>query len=202
MFIMKMGRPQFPGGFMPRLFLAPDDPQQSGGQQGGQQQRQPDPDDDPADRTFSLDYVRELRRENRSWRQKVTEAEARAADAAAKAEQAGKTAEDRIAQAGEASGKRIILSELKALALAAGMVDLDGLKLADLSTVSLDDKGEVKGGAELIEGLKKAKPYLFGSGNTGHTGKPPPAADQKAKSVKDMTDEEYRAAKKAAGLKK
>jgi hypothetical protein len=70
-------------------------------------------------------------------------------------------------------------AELRARATAAGMVDLDGLKLADLSTVKIGAGGAVQGGAELMAGLRKARPYLF------------------PKSAMDMTDAEYAKARAA-----
>jgi hypothetical protein len=79
------------------------------------------------------------------------------------------------------------------------MVDLDGLKLADLSTVKLNDAGEVEGADALMTALKEAKPYLFAAPTgTSRPGDPPPPAPPGEKVVKDMTKEEYAAAKKAA----
>ncbi len=198
-------RKQFPYPVRAWPFLAADDGQQAGGEPGSSKTTTADP-DEPEGRTFSLDYVRELRAENRRWRQQVADHAARAAAAEAKAEKAAQDAEARIAAAAKAGNDRLIQSELKALAVAAGMVDPDGLKLADLSTVSLDDQGTLKGGAELIEGLKTAKPYLFGAQqasrrDTAHEGKAPAPKDHAPKSALDMTDEEYAAARKAAGLK-
>ena len=77
------------------------------------------------------------------------------------------------------------------------MVDLDGLKLADLSTVKLNEAGDVEGAEELMAAMKKAKPYLFGAANTGNPKDPPPPNDPKAKNAKDMTDAEYQAARRA-----
>ena len=74
------------------------------------------------------------------------------------------------AAAQTAADQRIIRAELKAEALKAGMVDLDGLKLADLSKVKLNDAGEVEGADALMTELKKSKPYLFGTpGTTSNT---------------------------------
>ena len=41
------------------------------------------------------------------------------------------------------------------------MVDLDGLKLMDLSTVRLDDEDKVVGGRKIMEDLRRNKPWLF-----------------------------------------
>lgn len=148
----------------------------------------------PLPETFSREYVHELREENKGWRLKATQHEQAAKDAAAAAEKAAKDAEDKTKAAQSAADQRVIRAELKTLALKAGMVDLDGLKLADLSTVKLDDKGEVEGAQALIDALKKAKPYLFGTpGNSSTPGTPPPGTPPAPKSVKDMTDAEYAA---------
>jgi hypothetical protein len=50
---------------------------------------------------------------------------------------------------------------LKAAALKAGMHDLDGLKLADVSKVTLGAYGSVIGADEVVAELKAAKPFLF-----------------------------------------
>lgn len=143
---------------------------------------------------FSAEYVKELRQENERYRKAAKEN----GDAAAAAETA---ASAKIAEAQAAAEKRIIASELKAVAIKAGIVDLDGLKLADLSSVKLDDKGELVGGEDLIKSLKEAKPYLFKEASTTHKDTPPPKNDDKPKKATEMTPEEYNAAKRAIGIK-
>lgn len=146
---------------------------------------------------FSKEYVKELRAENSGWRLKHKEAsDARdAAEAAAKT--ASEAADNKISEAAKAAEQRIIRAELKAHASKAGIVDLDGLKLVDLSTVKLDDNGEVVGADALIESLKKAKPYLFGAPGSSST-HPTPSKDVPApKKATEMSDEEYAASKKA-----
>ncbi|MDE2353839.1 MAG: hypothetical protein KGL17_02340 [Betaproteobacteria bacterium] len=153
----------------------------------------------PEPETFSKDYVRELREENKGWRLKHSEAEqkAKTADDAAKAAQAA--ADAKVADAAKAANDRVIRAELKAAALKAGMVDLDGLKLADLSTVKINETtGEVEGAEALMEAMKKAKPYLFGAASTSHGGTPPKPGDPKPKSATEMTAEEYAAARQKA----
>ena len=66
----------------------------------------------------------------------------------------------------EATG-RVIRSELKAHALRAGIIDLDGLRLADASALSLNDDGLVVGAEALIESLRQDKPYLFADARVG-----------------------------------
>lgn len=146
--------------------------------------------------TFSREYVQELRAENASYRTRANEAKA-AAEAAEVAKAAALTeSEAKVTAATTAANERVIRAELKAVAVKAGMVDLDGLKLADLSKVTLDDKGEVQGADDLMKALKESKPYLFGTTtSTTHAGNPPPATPPAAKLAKDMTKEEYAAAK-------
>jgi cell wall-associated NlpC family hydrolase len=161
--------------------------------------------------TFSREYVSELRNENKGLRLKATEeqqkreaaeaaattakTEAEAAAAAARAE-----AEETKTVAQKAADERIIRAELRTVAVKAGMVDLDGLKLADLSTVKLNDAGEVEGADDLMTKLKEAKPYLFGQAPSGtsNPNPPPNPSPPGAKPVKEMSKEEYQAAKKAA----
>jgi hypothetical protein len=151
-----------------------------------------------APETFSREYVHELREENKSWRTKHQESETarKAAEDAAKA--AEKTGGDKVKEVQTAADQRVIRAELKAAAIKAGMVDLDGLKLADLSKVKLNDQGEVEGADELMDAMKKAKPYLFGAPSTGNTQKPPKPGDQAPKLATTMTDAEYAAARAAA----
>jgi hypothetical protein len=152
-------------------------------------------------KTFSAEYVTELRAENATWRNKLRDIEGRFTTAEQAVAEAKAEAERRIAETTAAANSRIIMAELKAQALEAGIVDLDGLKLADLSSVQLNDAGELEGGAELISGLKESKPYLFAitgaqSGTTSQTAKPPAARDAKPKLATDMSDEEYAAFKR------
>lgn len=164
--------------------------------------------DPPKPETFSKEYVHELREESKGNRLKATEeaARAKAADEAREREKADRAkdkaeADARVAAAVSAADERVIRAELKTEALAAGMIDLDGLKLADISTVKLNKDGEVQGAAELMVALKKAKPYLFGSASTSSSQRPPAADKQKPKLATEMTKEEY-AANKAALIKR
>ena len=180
-----------------RGYMAPDDG--SGGGGGGES----------SNKTFSLEYVQELRAENKSWRQKAQDAERKveAAEAAVKTAQekaeadikaATEKATADIAAAKEAANGTILQSELRAAAVKAGMVDLDGLKLADLSKVKLKDDGTVEGADALFEDMKKGKPYLFGkTGNSGNPNNAPNPNPPTAKKATEMTDAEYAAARGA-----
>ena len=147
--------------------------------------------------TFSREYVSELRHENAGQRKARQEAEAKAIAAEESVKKVTTESELKIAEAKKTADERIIRAELKASAISAGMVDLDGIKLADLSTVKINENGEVEGAEALMESLKKAKPYLFGEvkSSSNPAAKSPPAADQKFKSVADLTPEQYIAAR-------
>lgn len=197
-----------------RICLAPD------GGDGGSPAPQPQPAPvapvqqpaSPQQTVFSREYVTELREEAKTYRLKADEAkrvadEAKAAADAAKAEaDAAKAAAQAEAAAAksaaeQAANDRIIRAELKAEAVKAGMVDLDGLKLADLSAVKLDEQGNVTGAAEMLTALKEAKPYLFTAApvHSSQPNPPPPAPGKVPPSdARKMTAEEYAAAKAAA----
>lgn len=147
--------------------------------------------------TFSSDYVRELREENKAWRLKHADAEKLASDSKLSADAATKAAKDSVDAATIKSNDRIIRAELKAAAIAAGMIDLDGLKLADLTKVTLKEDGSVDGADVMLTELKTAKPYLFGVPNTSSTPTTPPAnKPPEAKKATEMTAEEYAVARK------
>ena len=144
------------------------------------------------------DHVRDLRRENQTLRaagkSNTDDVEKRIQDLSKKYSD---EADLKVTAAHTAANERLLRSELKAEAIKAGMVDLDGLKLADLSKVKLNDSGEVEGADALMTDLKKAKPYLFGAvGTTSNpAGSMPKAGEQKQKLAPDMTKEEYAAAR-------
>lgn len=152
---------------------------------------------DDSRETFSREYVKELREENKGWRLKASQLERERDEHKTAAERAAAEAEGKVKEAHTAAEQRVIRAELKAEALKAGMVDLDGLKLADLSKVKINDAGEVEGATELMEELKKAKPYLFGTTQNSSTpGNPPNPKPPAAKKATEMTEEEYAAARR------
>ena len=73
-------------------------------------------------------------------------------------------AEAALAETKSHATAKLIHAELKAEAIRAGMVDLDGLKLLDISEFTLDRHGDVAGAEGILAGLKRAKPWLFGQG--------------------------------------
>lgn len=172
-----------------------------GGSSGGGGSPSPQPE------TFSKEYVRELREENKGYRLKAHEAERKAQEAEERIKKASEEADAKIAEANksakEAANDRVIRAELRTAALKAGMVDLDGLKLADLSKVKLNEEtGEVEGADDLMKELKEAKPYLFqSSANTSNPDKPPPKKQDSPKKATEMSNEEWEAEKKKYGMR-
>lgn len=149
--------------------------------------------------TFSREYVSELRNENKGLRLRASALETEKIALEGKvtaAEATAAAAQGKIDAAEQASNDRIIRAELKAAAVKAGMIDMDGLKLADLSTVKLNDKGELEGADALMEAMKTAKPYMFqASGTTTQTAPAPANTPPGVKLAKDMNPAEYAAAK-------
>ena len=91
--------------------------------------------------------------------------------------------ERRIAEMEATHHARLVRAELKAEAIRHGMVDLDGLKLLDHTSVEVDAGGEVRNGAAVMKELKRAKPWLFGQSGTASsssTATPPSASCQAA----------------------
>lgn len=169
---------------------------------------QPAPTPAPDPQTFSREYVSELRAENKGLRLKNTELQGKVdgfettkADAIKVAVDAAvlKAKDDAKTEVLAEADKRVLFAELKGEAIKAGMVDVDGLKLADLSSVTLKD-GKLDGADALFAGLKESKPYLFGQPSTSSSNpqKPPVPVPPVAKKVAEMDDKEYAAAKAAA----
>lgn len=157
--------------------------------------------------TFSREYVKDLREELKGWRLTAKDHEAKlsaaeAARAAAEAEKAEKVAAaeaaltERVSAAEKAANDRILRAELKAAALKAGMADLDFLKLADLTKVTLDESGEVQGAEGLMASLKESKPHWFGvpsqgTSSTAPAPKPDAAAPKTAKEMSAAEREKF-----------
>lgn len=93
---------------------------------------------------------------------------------------------------------RLIAANLRTEAVRAGMIDLDGLKLVDLSAVHLDDADKIVDGRKLMIDLRRAKPWLFGAASTSNATVAPASQPVRRKTAMDMTDEEYAAARSAA----
>ena len=91
----------------------------------------------------------------------------------------------------------LVKAHLQAEAVKAGMIDIDGLKMLDLSQVSVNGDGEVSGAVALMEKMRKEKPWLFGRPSTSNPGAAPPAQPPRQKLATQMTDAEYKVAREA-----
>jgi hypothetical protein len=105
------------------------------------------------------------------------------------------TLQARLTELETQSRERLIRAELKAQAIRAGMVDLDGLKLADTRALSVDEAGEVQGAEAIMLSLRKAKPWLFGGTSTSSTAKPPPPEPPRTRLATELTAKEWLAAR-------
>jgi hypothetical protein len=86
-------------------------------------------------------------------------------------------------------------AELKAEAVRAGIVDIDGLRLLDPDAWS-PPKGAVTSDAgEVIAKLRRDKPWLFGGSHSSSATTPPAAAPVRRRLATDMSIEEWRTAR-------
>ncbi len=93
---------------------------------------------------------------------------------------------------------RLIRAELKAEALRAGMVDLDGLKLLDVADLRLTEVGDVADAPAVLARLKRAKPWLFGVAMSSSSAANPPRPEPpRTRHANDLSHEEWVAARAA-----
>ena len=105
--------------------------------------------------------------------------------------------EHELVQMKQKAESGIVKAHLQAEAMRAGMVDLDGLKMLDLTSVTVSDDGEVQGASALMDKVRKDKPWLFGKAFTSAAGVAPPSQPPRQKLATDMTDAEYQTAREA-----
>lgn len=104
--------------------------------------------------------------------------------------------EQRLAALEAGLRERLLRAELKAHAVRAGMVDLDGLKLLDTSGLSLNARDEVEGAEAAMAAMRRAKPWLFGAAaSTSSAAAAPPAQAPRAKLATEMDATEWQAAR-------
>jgi hypothetical protein len=123
-------------------------------------------------KTTISDSEAALLKENMAFKKKLKaleEAQAKAEEDKLKEKGEFQTLAAREKERAEKLESSLKLARLEMLAVKAGIVDPDLLKLADLSKVSFED-GKIIGAEEAIEELKAAKPYAF---STGHTEQKP-----------------------------
>jgi hypothetical protein len=103
--------------------------------------------------------------------------------------------ERRLVEVEANARSRIVQAELKAEAVRAGMVDLDGLKLLDAAAIKLNAAGEVEDAAALMRDLRRAKPWLFGGASSSSTAAAPAAQVPQTKPATAMSHEEWQKAR-------
>ncbi len=103
--------------------------------------------------------------------------------------------ERELVQVKQKAESGIVKAHLQAEATRAGMIDLDGLKMVDISRVTMTDEGEVQGASALMEKVRKDKPWLFGKPSTSAPGGAPPSQPPRPKLATEMTDAEYMTAR-------
>lgn len=103
--------------------------------------------------------------------------------------------EQQLAAVQRDTENRIVQAELRAEAVRAGIVDMDGLKLADVTRARLNGSGEVEGAADVIAQLRRSKPWLFAGASSSSAASVPPAQAPRQKRAMEMDDSEWRAAR-------
>lgn len=156
------------------------------------------------------EHARELRRENARFRDLLkqhdeTAQQKRIDDAVKAALSAHEQKSATLVQAErDAARQRVVQAEVRAAAGAAGIRDLDALKLLDLSAISVDaETGEVNGVKAMLDAFRKDKPYLFQDTpcDTTQTRRAPMPADSGKFDARKATREELEADAKARGLR-
>jgi hypothetical protein len=108
------------------------------------------------------------------------------------------TAEAALTRTQAEADSRLIRAELKAEAIRAGMVDLDGLKLLDTSEIRLGANGEVVDAAAILGKLKRAKPWLFaGPASSSAAANPPRPEPPRTRHANELSHEEWLQARAA-----
>ncbi len=103
--------------------------------------------------------------------------------------------ERELADTRSAADARLLRSELKTEAVRAGILDLDGLKLLDTSTLKLTPEGTLPDAPEIMNRLRREKPWLFSKPNTSYPAPPPQSEPPKQRKATDMTHKEWQAAR-------
>ena len=97
----------------------------------------------------------------------------------------------------ESFQQRLMLANLRTEAVRAGMIDLDGLKLIDTSSVHLDQNDNVVEGQRIMAELRRNKPWLFAAVSSSSETLAPTSQPVRQKMALEMTEKEYIAARTA-----
>jgi hypothetical protein len=106
-------------------------------------------------------------------------------------------APDEIAKLRGDFQSRLVAANLRTEAVRAGMIDLDGLKLVDLSTVRLGDDDKIIGARKIMDDLRRNKPWLFPGLSSSSPALAPASQPVRQKTALEMSDDEYIAARAA-----
>lgn len=131
--------------------------------------------------TFSAEYVKTLREENKKNRIKAKDAEKTALEAKAALDEINQKSAENFNKLHKTFEKRLINAELHKIAMKEGLIDMDAFKMADLSSVKLSENGEIEGLEAAINELKSTKPYLFKLSSNSNKDAKDPAADLASK---------------------
>lgn len=96
----------------------------------------------------------------------------------------------------ETANARIVEAEVRVLAMRAGMIDPDGVRLLDLSGVAINADGGVTGGDAAITVARATRPWLFFNARTASPEPPPPRDMRDTADARRMSHAEYLAARK------
>lgn len=108
------------------------------------------------------------------------------------------SAEAALAQMQAQMAARVAQAELKAEAVRAGMIDLDGLKLIDADSIRLSQDGGVEDAANLLARMKREKPWLFGAaGSSSSSASPPRPEPPRSRHANELSHEEWLSARAA-----
>ena len=94
-----------------------------------------------------------------------------------------------------AANARLVQAELKTHAIRAGIIDLDCLKLLDTSALHLDEHGDLPQAQSALAALKRDKPWAFAKPNSSHPAPAPTPEPPKTRLAKDMSHDEWQAAR-------
>lgn len=96
------------------------------------------------------------------------------------------------------SQSRVVQAELKAEAVRAGMIDLDGLKLIAPEDIRLTESGEIADVQGVLGKLKRGKPWLFGGGGSSSVmAQPPRPEPPRTRHANELSHEEWLSARAA-----
>lgn len=110
---------------------------------------------------------------------------------------------DTISQFNKQLQQKVIETKIEAEAVAAGLKDLDLLKLIDKEHIKLNEDGSISGISEAIKTFREKKPDYFGPEKkvSSSTNAPMPEANPVKENAWNMKDEDWQSIKKGVGLR-